>query len=158
MKPLASVIAAVLMAGLCLAADDPKPTSRDGSNDVDEKAIRALLGDLEEKWNKHEMKGFSERLAEDADVVNRFGQWIRGRTEIEKHLVGLHASPYRDMLGSRKSTVEQVRFLTPDVALAHELTEERTGHSLRTYVLQKREGRWWIQSASITQKGQQPHP
>ena len=160
MKPPGSlwVLAAVLTAGLCCAADGPQPGARDASHEGDERAIRALLGALEEDWNKHEMKAFSERLAEEADVVNRLGQWMRGRSEIEKHLVGLHASPYRAMLESRTSKVEQVRFLTPDVAVAHELTEEKTGQSIRTYVLQKRAGRWWVQSATIMDKDRRPHP
>ena len=158
MRSLASVLAAVLTIGFFVAAGDPKSRPRDATRDGDEKAIRALLGDLEQKWNKHEMKAFSERMAEDADVVNRFGQWMRGRPAIEKHLVELHAAPFRAMLESRTSKVEKVRFLTPDVAVAHELTEERTGQSVRTYVLQKRDGQWWIQSATIIQKGQTPHP
>ena len=104
------------------------------------------------------MKEFSARLAENADVVNRFGQWMRGRSAIRDHLIGLHGSPFRAQLESRSSRIEQVRFLTPDIALAHELTDERTGKSVRTYVLQKRDGQWWIESADIVQKGQTPHP
>jgi hypothetical protein len=60
------------------------------------------------------------------------------------------------MLVDRSSQVEQVRFLTPEVALAHELVQEKTGRSIRTYVVQKKDGRWWIQSADVIQIGNPP--
>jgi uncharacterized protein (TIGR02246 family) len=158
MRSLTMVVAAVVMVGLLIAAGDPRPGVQDATNERDEKAIRALLHNLGEDWNKHEMKEFSARLGENADVVNRFGQWMKGRAAIHEHLIALHGSAFRAQLESRSSQIEQVRFLTPDVALAHELTDERTGKSIRTYVLQKRDDQWWIESADIVQKGQTPHP
>jgi uncharacterized protein (TIGR02246 family) len=158
MRSLISVFVAIVTVGLLIAAGDPRQAVQGATNEGDEKAIRALLHDLEEKWNRHDMKAFSVWLGENADVVNRFGQWMKGRPAILEHLIGLHESPFRAQLESRSSKTEQVRFLTPDVALAHELTEERTGKSVRTYVLQKRDGQWWIESADIIQIGQTPHP
>jgi uncharacterized protein (TIGR02246 family) len=157
MRSLTLVVAAVVTVGLFIAAGDPRPGVRDATKEGDEKAIRALLHDLGEDWNKHELKEFSARLGENADVVNRFGQWMKGRAAILEHLVILHKSAFRAQLESRSSRIEQVRFLTPDVALAHELTDEMTGKSTRTYVLQKRDGQWWIESADIIQQGQTPH-
>ena len=156
MKSLTLVSAAVVAVGLFIAAGDPRPGVQDATKEGDEKAIRALLHDLGEEWNKHEMKEFTARLGENADAVNRFGQWMKGRAAICEHLIELHKSAFRAQLESRSSQIEQVRFLTADVALAHELTDERTGKSVRTYVLQKRDGRWWIESADIIQKVQTP--
>jgi uncharacterized protein (TIGR02246 family) len=156
MKSLTLFFAAAITVGSLIAAGDPRSAGKDATKDGDEKAIRALLHDLGEAWNKHEMKEFSARLGENADVVNRFGQWMKGRAAISEHLIGLHKSAFRAQLESRSSQVEQVRFLTPDVALAHELTDERTGKSVRTYVLRKRDGQWLIESADIIQKGQTP--
>ena len=146
MRWFAAALATGLAVGLLVAADDPGAARATAG---DEQAIRELLGHLEREWNAHDMTAFSARLAEDVDVVNRFGHWMKGRTEVKWHLVGLHASPFRDHLVGRSSTVERVRFLTPDVAVAHERTKEETGQSVRTYVLQRRDGRWWIQSADI---------
>ena len=157
MRSLTLVGMAVVSVGLLIAAGDPRPGGHDATKERDEKAIRALLHDLGEEWNKHDMTEFSARLGENADVVNRFGQWMKGRAAISEHLVGLHKSAFRAQLESRSSQIEQVRFLTPEVALAHEFTDEKTGKSVRTYVLQKREGKWWIESADIIQKGQMPH-
>jgi uncharacterized protein (TIGR02246 family) len=150
MKFFAIAGSTVLAVGLLLAADDPgaeAPAAREG----DEKAIRALLAQLGEAWNQHDVKTFVAGVSEDADVVNRFGQWMKSRAEIEKHLTELHASPIRDFLVDRSTQVEQVRFLTADVVLVHERAKEQAGQSVRTYVLQKRDGRWWVQSAGITQ-------
>jgi uncharacterized protein (TIGR02246 family) len=157
MRLFSVVVASVVTCGLLIAADNPRTGAPDATKEGDEKTIRALLNDLGEEWNKHEMKEFTARMGENADAVNRFGQWMKGRTAIREHLIALHASPIRPMLESRSSKIEQVRFLTSDVALAHELTDERTGQSVRTYVLQKRGGQWWIESADIIQKGQTPH-
>ena len=156
MRSLTLVVAAVVTVGLLIAAGNPRPAVEDAAKEGDEKTIRALLHDLGEEWNRHETKKLSARLAENADVVNRFGQWMKGRTAILEHLAALHKSSFRAQLESRSSQIEQVRFLTPDVAVAHEITDERTGKSVRTYVLQKREGQWWIESADIVQKGQTP--
>jgi uncharacterized protein (TIGR02246 family) len=156
MRSITAVVAAMLVVGLILGADGPRPATQATAQDGDEKEIRALLGQLGEEWNRHDMKAFSARLAEDANVVNRFGQWMKGRVEIEKHLVELHAMPFRDSLSSRSSKVEQVQFLTPDVAVAHERTDEGKGQSVRTYVLQKQGGKWLIRSADIIQVGTLP--
>jgi uncharacterized protein (TIGR02246 family) len=139
-----------------LGAGDPRAAVQAAAKEGDEKEIRALLGHLEEAWNRHDMKTFSTGFTEDVNVVNRFGQWMKGRAEVEKHLIELHAAPFRDHLVSRSSKVEQIQFLTPEVAVAHERTKEETGQSVRTYVLQKRDGKWLVQSASIVQAGTPP--
>jgi uncharacterized protein (TIGR02246 family) len=157
MRLLGGLVAAVLMVGLLNAADDPHRGTLAKDKQSDEKAIRALLADLEKAWNAHDIKTFMTPFAQDADVVNRLGLWMKGRAEVEKHLIGLHASPFRDHLVNRSSQVEQVRFITADVAVAHERTKEEAGQSVRTYVLQKRDGRWWVQSSDITEEGA-PHP
>jgi uncharacterized protein (TIGR02246 family) len=152
MRVFSPLVASALAVGLLIAADDPKSVGQTG----DEKAIRELLAKSEKDWNAHDVKGFMASVAEDADAVNRFGQFFKGRTALEKHLVELHKAPFRDHLVSRSSTVEQVRFLTPEVALAVERTKEETGQSVRTYVLQKRDGKWWVQSATIVQESAPP--
>ena len=151
-KSCVVVMVAASAIGLFVAVDDPVAAGRG----EDEEAIRALIEQLGKAWNAHDIKGFSAHLAEDVDVVNRFGRWMSGRAEVEAHLIGLHASPYRDHLVDRSSKVERVRFLTPDVAVAHERAKEEAGQSVRTYVLQKRDGRWWVQSADIAEQKAPP--
>jgi uncharacterized protein (TIGR02246 family) len=152
MRVFSALVVTMLAAGLSIAADNPKPEGADG----DEKAIRELLTQGEKAWNAHDMKAFMAHVAEDGDAVNRFGVWLKGRAAIEKHLVELHKAPFRDHLVSRSSKTEQVRFLSPEVAIAIERTKEETGQSVRTYVLQKRNGQWWIQSATVVQESSPP--
>jgi uncharacterized protein (TIGR02246 family) len=153
MRSSLGILALSVPLGLLFATDVSLKGAQAAADDRDEREIRALLQELGEAWNKHDVKAFMSRVAEEADVVNRFGQWFHGRAGIEKHLTELHASPFRDQLVDRSSQVEQVRFLTPELAVAHERTQEKAGHSVRTYVLQKRDGRWQVQSADIIQQG-----
>ena len=88
--------------GLLVAADGPGPAARV----EDEKAIRDVIERMGKAWNAHDIKAFSKDLDEDVAVVNRFGHWMNGRAEVERHLSGLHASPYRDHLMDRSSRVE----------------------------------------------------
>ena len=53
---------AIIMVGLLIAAGDPRSAGEDATKDSDEHAIRALLHDLGEAWNKHEIKEFTARL------------------------------------------------------------------------------------------------
>jgi uncharacterized protein (TIGR02246 family) len=155
MKWFLGVFSGLLVLGSLVAAG-PRGWAQAAGHAGDEAEIRALLQQLGEAWNKHDVKAFMTPMAEDVDAVNRFGQWYRGRTALEKHLKELHGAPFRDMLVDRSSRIEQVRLLTPEVALAHERVQEKAGRSIRTYVLQKREGRWWVQSADVIQEGNLP--
>jgi uncharacterized protein (TIGR02246 family) len=141
-----AALSTVLFLGAGLAAARSEDRVRDG----DEKAIRSLLAGMMEAWNKHDMKSFASHIAADGDSVNRFGQWFRGQTRIEEHLIELHATPFRDQLVGRTSTVEDVRFITPDVAVAHESVKEKTGQSITTYVLSKKDGQWKVDSVTIS--------
>ena len=147
-----ALLAVVSAVGLFAAARGQAPAARS----EDEQAIRDLIERMSKSWNAHDIKAFMKDVAEDVAVVNRFGHWINGRAELERHLTGLHASPYRDHLVDRSSSVEKVRFLTPDVALAHERVKEEAGQSVRTYVLHKRDGRWWVESADIIEQKAPP--
>jgi uncharacterized protein (TIGR02246 family) len=106
-----------------------------------------------EDWNAHDMKPFASHFADDGDAVNRFGQWFRGRAKIEDHLTGLHASPFRDQLVGRTSTVEAVRFITPGVAVAHESVKDKTSQYVMTYVLSKKGSRWLVDSVTVSVVG-----
>jgi uncharacterized protein (TIGR02246 family) len=119
------------------------------ATDGDEKAIRSVIAEMMEDWNKHDVKSFMSHFTRDSDAVTRVGQWLRGRAKHEDHLLELHSSPFRDQLIGRNSTLPEVRFVTPDVAVAHEVVEEKTGKSIRTYVLSKKEGQWKVESDAI---------
>jgi uncharacterized protein (TIGR02246 family) len=90
--------------------------SHAGAN-LDEAEIRNILRALQDAWNVHNMKAFASRFAEDADFVNVVGWWGQGRAEIEKKHAASHASWFRE--STLKFTAVHLRFLTPQIALAH---------------------------------------
>jgi uncharacterized protein (TIGR02246 family) len=125
----------------------------------DEAAIRHTVMGLQEAWNRHDTKAFANLFAEDADFVNVAGAWWKGRAEIEEKHRASHATIFRDSTLS----VEQVyvRFLTPDIAIAHVLTAligqkmadgtmVSPRRALLTQVLQKQSGKWLIVASHNT--------
>lgn len=59
MRSLTLTVATFVTVGLLIAAGAPGAGLRDATTEKDEKAIRTLLRDLAEQWNKHEMKAFT---------------------------------------------------------------------------------------------------
>jgi uncharacterized protein (TIGR02246 family) len=125
----------------------------------DQAAIRQTVMGLQEAWNRHDMKAFANLFAEDADFVNVAGAWWKGRAEIEQKHRAAHATIFRDSTLSVEEV--DVRFLTPDIAIAHVLTalvgqKMADGtvvpprRALLTQVLQKQSGKWMIVASHNT--------
>src|SRR5262249_49345555 len=111
MKPLLMTVAA----GLLLGAGVPKGGA--GERKADEAAIRALVQQLTDGWNKGDGDACAAVFTEDGDQVTFGGQHLQGRREIAALHRGLLAGPLK---GSRlKLEVARLRFPSPDVALAH---------------------------------------
>lgn len=120
---------------------------------ADESAIRDLVGARQQQaWNTHDAHAYAELFAEDGDVVNVVAWWWKGRAEIETNLTRMFANIFRD--STLTFTQVDVRFLTPEIAIAHArwtmsgahmppgLPEPREG--LQTMTVQKRNGMWLI--------------
>jgi len=125
----------------------------------DEAAIRQTVMGLQEAWNRHDMRAFANLFAEDADFVNVAGAWWKGRAEIEQKHRAAHATMFHDSTLSVEEV--DVRFLTPDIAIAHVLTalvgqKMADGtvvpprRALLTQVLQKQSGKWMIVASHNT--------
>lgn len=118
----------------------------------DEAAVRAVVQAQQHDWNRHDARAFAALYTEDADVVNVQGWWWRGRAEIERKLTAAHAFVFRE--STLTITSIAVRFLTPEVAVAHarwKMTGARMppgmAHphdGLETLLLQKLNGKWLI--------------
>jgi len=120
---------------------------------ADESAIREVVGaGQQEAWNRHNAKAYAALFAEDADTVNVMAWWWKGRAELESNLTRMFANIFRE--STLTFTQVDVRFLTPEIAIAHAhwtmtgahmppgLPEPREG--LQTLTLQKRNGKWLI--------------
>jgi uncharacterized protein (TIGR02246 family) len=122
-------------------------------------AIEAVADAFTDSWNRHDMQAFAALYAEDADFVNVYGLWWKGRDEIRVAHEETHVS-----LFSRSHLAHdfhEVRMLTPDLAICR-TTWRLTGvcdRSLRPmpdrrgrlmHVLQRRSGRWQIVATQNT--------
>ena len=123
----------------------------------DEQAIRDIAQRLEEGWNSGNGQAFAAPFAEDSDYVVVDGRHIKGRLANAEGHQFIFDTIYRGSTNSME--VESVRFIRPDVAVAHvrhRLKFSRDGrpaegHARSTWVLTKDDGRWSIAAFQNTQ-------
>jgi uncharacterized protein (TIGR02246 family) len=125
-------------------------TAQPANSGSDEAAIKEVFASFSRIWDTPGMPGFEELFTDDADFVVVTGKWLKGRDTI--------VSYHRELLKSRYAGSKQlpqtvnVRFLTPEIAIAHFASgarytqdgQEHTRTGLGTATLVKREGRWRI--------------
>ncbi len=125
-------------------------------NAEDETAVRQVVAALGETWNRHDGKAYSLLFTEDMDFVTIGGNSVRGRAELEKLMAWLFGGVYKD--SPNTMTTKAIRFLKPDVAVAHAESEVvRSEHgekvplkTLMTLVLVKDRRAWLITAAENT--------
>ena len=147
-----------LTAGSNQVAAVAAPRSHGAAQDRDESEIRAVQARQAEAWNAHDAKAYAELFEDDGDVVNVVGWWWKGRAEIESKLTAAFASVFLE--STLTITQTEVRFLSPDIAVAHvrwtmtgartppPIPEPRAG--IQTQVLRKTAGRWRISAFQNT--------
>lgn len=91
----------------------------------DEEAVKANMTAYADAWNIHDAKQLVALFVEHADFVTVMGMWLKGREEIESN----HAWVFSSLMRESRLTIThmQVRFLKPDVVVAHS-TWELVGH------------------------------
>ena len=127
-------------------------------NDQDATAIRAaLLEGFETSWNSHQPATAStpDKVIDDAIFINTSGGWVKGREDFAAMISRLHApgGPFHDH--TRRHTVEDLRFIRPDVALAVVKTfdirragvpDNRRGNARPDHLQQ---GRWALEGQRV---------
>jgi uncharacterized protein (TIGR02246 family) len=167
---LMALLVALNIGAVSHAAPAPVPAS------ADERSVRDTVNGFAREWNKHDMVAFGKLFAPDADFVTVSGTWMKGRNAIylghaflhaaipQGSLFPEHARQYGLFKNSTMSFVQtDVRFLRPDVALAH-VSWQLTGDpriplrkGLFTFVLTKQSGRWLIASGQNTEINRTVH-
>jgi uncharacterized protein (TIGR02246 family) len=123
-------------------------------------AVKTVIRNFTDAWNRHDMDAFANLFSEDADFVNVRGvRWI-GRGAIKKAHAAAHATVFSK---SRLSVVGEisVRFLKPDVAVARSIIEvsgqiDNSGgtlpprDTLLTLVVVRQDAKWIIVVAQNT--------
>jgi uncharacterized protein (TIGR02246 family) len=122
--------------------------AQDNAGRSDDAAIRELVSKYVDARERIDPKAAEELFMPDADQLVSSGEWRRGRDEVVR---GAMASS-RSTGGKRAITVESVRMLTPDVAIAdgrYELTGLAGGstRSMWTTLVLKRTEKGWRISA-----------
>ena len=126
-------------------------SARTGQNSgADEDAIRKVVQRVEDGWNAHDGKAFTAPFTNDADYVVVNGMKLKGREEIEKGHTAIFTTIYKE--SHNVATVRGIRFLRPDVAVAHVEwnlafkagDETKKAQAISTMVLTKEGGAWSI--------------
>jgi uncharacterized protein (TIGR02246 family) len=149
MSQRSSLFTVAVLALMAVCAQTGKAQTPQSAS-ADESAIRQIVQQVQDGWNAHDGKAFAAPFATDADYVVVNGQKIKGREAIEKGHTAIFTTIYKD--SHNVGTVKGVRFLRPDVAVAHvewnlEFTmggETRKGHAINTLVMTKDGGKWSI--------------
>lgn len=162
MRALSLTFAAIVASALYAPAQQTATTS---ANAADEAAIRENVRQLESGWNTKSGALFAKPFAQDADYVVINGMQLKGQDIIGKSHQRIFDTFYKDSAISL--TVKQVRFLRPDVAVAHlsghlkvrQAEETRESEAVITLVLTKDKGEWKIAAFQNTgvATGQQQH-
>lgn len=109
----------------------------------DDEAIRALVKNYLAARDKDDPRAVGALFTEDADQLVSTGEWRRGRDALVK---GTIASTRAG--GQRTLTVESIRYITADAAVAdarYELVRDTgTRHMWSTFVMVRAGGGWRI--------------
>jgi uncharacterized protein (TIGR02246 family) len=139
-----------------VSTSEKMPMAPDDANHAqDEAAIRKMVADVQDAWNRRDPQGMAAaaHLTKDYDHINVGGKWGSGKDQAEKNM--------NDFFATRGSTVptvaqsiEKLRFITPDVAISvvrHRYSnDQRTWEALSTSVLHKMNGEWWNEAFQNT--------
>jgi uncharacterized protein (TIGR02246 family) len=119
----------------------------------DESDIRALVSRLGDAWNLHDPPGIVQDFAAEIEHVSVRGHWQHTRSELEATYRRNHAGIWAEV--TYHPTVEQLRFLRPDVAvvIVHGTfrspdAPEEIARSM--WVVSKEAGRWVLRAFQQT--------
>lgn len=155
------VMTAFALAGALFSS----PTYARDATDV--AAVRAVVLQQADAWNRHDAAAYSALFTADCDVVNIVGWWWKSRAEMQAKLTRAFSSVFRD--STLTFTDAQVKFLAPDIAVAHArwtMTGAKMppgmpapGAGIQTLVLTLHAGEWRIAEFQNTlSKPQHPFP
>lgn len=148
-----------LFAFALLAALTAAPPCVHAAVSDDELAIQQAEGRWQDAWNHHDMDALSQLFTDDADFVQVNGRRWTGPAEIRRNHALVHQMMFKDSVWTNLKL--DLRFLKPDIAIAHQAwtlrgdknpdgTERAPREGLFTQVFVKRDGRWLISAAHNT--------
>ena len=113
-----TVLAMLAVAALsgCGARDSAVASPPPAFSTEDESAVRALVNEFANTWNRHDMKAMHELNTEDVEWINVVGHQWRGNSTVAKG----HTAIHKGMVAQVSMSVESatVRSIAPNVAVA----------------------------------------
>src|ERR1700733_14114760 len=76
----------------------------------DETEVRKVIADFGDAWDHHDAKAMAALHTEDVNFINVFGEWWKGRTEVETNLARIHSEGGGMAHSTMKMRIEQVKF------------------------------------------------
>lgn len=137
----------------------PAAARAQGGSPSDVRAIRAIEGQWQTAWNRHDIPAMVRLGTPDADWVNLAGQWFAGQDSFAKSLESLHSGKVKESVWRTEQV--RVRFLSSSIAVVHvyfSTSGERNPdgsprpprHGIFTRVEQKHGGKWLIIASQAT--------
>lgn len=111
-------MATLVTLALSVALAAQAGTAGSGSG-ADEAAIRRKVEAFSAEWGRHDAKAMAAHYGADAEFVNPLGQVASSRAEVENMFAADHGPKGLFRSSTLKQTIHRVRFLKPDVAIAH---------------------------------------
>ena len=94
------------------------------TEDADSAAIKQVVADWSDAFNRHDAHAVAMLFAEDGDFTNPQGIHRKGRKEIEERFTTTLGGPFKS--AHRTDSVRSIRFLSPEIA-AVDVDWEMTG-------------------------------
>jgi uncharacterized protein (TIGR02246 family) len=153
----------LVMLVLCMTSVDPRTAVEASSpRAADDAALRALMAQMVEAWDRGDSAGLAAAFTEDGELVAGDGTLTSGRPEIERYFAGLLTRLPKGTAFA--APITSVRLLTSDVALVSsgggflmpgdtEVTSERRGIQ---FLVAVRDGAAW--RAALFQRTRIPPP
>ena len=135
-----------LLALIVSLAPFAAPQGASMSSASDEAAVRKVISDITECFNRRDARAIAAHYAEDADHIGVNGNWVSGKAQLEKSLIESFAGivPWP----RAEHSIVNIRFLAPDIAVVITKrtyrTDAETWKSVVTFVLKKANSKWWI--------------
>jgi len=115
-RTILAMLAVAVIVLLGFTTRDSAMTNAPQFSADDESAVRALVNEFANTWNRHDMKAMHELDTEDVEWINVVGHHWRGKTTVYKGHVAIHRGMCATVSMSVESTT--IRSIAPTVAIA----------------------------------------
>ena len=114
-RTVLAMLAVTVLSG-CTTQDSATTTTPPAFSADDESAVRALVNEFANTWNRHDMNAMHELDTEDVEWINVVGHHWRGKATVHKG----HTAIHKGMSAGTSMSVESatVHSIAPTVAVA----------------------------------------